>query len=110
MSKLKAGTGDVTHHATNKQFGKGPGAHNVELKKSPVNPNPPLRAETPAMHKGKGVGPARPTKPQVDDERRVLQDEKAAAGRNSTHSTFTAPRKDGPHDALQQGFTKPGKM
>lgn len=106
MKGAKPGTGDASQHATNKQFGKGPGATNVPLKKSTVNPQPPLLID--AKPRGKSV----PMAPKINAEgnaKRVIDAEASPAGRNSSSSTFNAPRKDNGSNPVELGYTKLGK-
>jgi len=104
MSNLKPGTGDATRHPTNKQNGGGKGVTNVPLKKSTTNKAAPLLKE--ANPAGKNVDKA----PKINAEamgKRVIQGD---AKPNKHVSTFTAPRKEGSHDPLMAGYTRPGKM
>lgn len=110
--KPKVGTGAASQHGTNKQFGKGPGVTNVPLKKSTANPQPPMLAE--AKPRGKSV----PMAPKInagtggspDGAKRIINTEAHPAGRNSSSSTFRAPRVEGSGSDLERGYTKPGKM
>lgn len=108
---LKKGDGAVTQHGTNKQFGKGPGASNTPLKKSSTNPTQP-NIQSVKGHGGSAPkSPPQATAKQGNDTGRhtVLLTEKKAAGRDSTKSTFTAPRKGDSSDPLQAGFVRLGK-
>lgn len=125
MSALKKGTGDATHHGDNKQNERGPGAtnHPFEKSKGPntsqnmvdaskwksrANPNPPNQGEakntapkvhmTPKINEGTGG--------QADGAKRVINGEAKPAGRNSTSSTYTAPRSEGSKDPMERGYTK----
>ena len=75
------------------------------LRKSTVNPQPPVLTE--GHPRGKGVSSAAPTKVGSMGGGRVLVDEAKPAGRNSTDSTFTAPRKEPSHNPAECGYTKP---
>lgn len=110
--KPKPGTGAVTQHATNKQFGKGPGVTNHPLKKSTANPEAPSLKEASPRAKGVPMAPKvnEGTDGKASGAKRIIQTEIKPAGRNSTSSTFTAPRSGESHDPLQCGYTKPGKM
>lgn len=81
--------------------------------KSKANPNPPNVAEG-KNHYAKGV-PMAPkinegTDGQPDGAKRVINTEVKARGRDSTRSTYTAPRKGDSHDPMECGYTRPGKM
>ena len=81
------------------------------LKKSTTNPIAPIVTE--ASPRGKSV-PMAPkinagTGSQADGAKRVIQGEAKPAGRNSSSSTFSAPRKDGGTTPAECGYTKLGK-
>lgn len=75
------------------------------LAKTTTNPQPPLEAR--ASGHGKGVASVKPTKPLVDDSRRVLESQASAKGRDSSSSTFKAPRGGESHNPAECGYTKP---
>ncbi len=121
MSKLKPGTGEVTRHGDNKQnehgagsrpspFEKSHGPNTAQNKvqgvawKSKANPNPPNQAEI--KNRAPSSPVTRPNEPG-SDKNRVLQKEASPAGRNSSNSTYTAPRKEGSSDPMERGYTKP---
>lgn len=76
------------------------------LKKSTTNPAAPL------LEEGHPRGARSPiTHPNSPDStaNRVILSEGKAAGRNSSSSTFTAPRKEGGHSPYECGYTHLGK-
>lgn len=77
------------------------------LKKSTANPPAPVLAEA-KSHKA-GAPKTVPNRPGSASGH-VLQSEAKPAGRNSSSSRYTAPRKEGSHNPLECGYTKPGKM
>lgn len=107
MNKPKPATGTVTEHGDRKQFGKGPSVSNTPLKKSGTNPEAPLLREK-APHGAKSPV-ERPNQP-LGTNRHVAVDEAHPAGRDSTSSTFRAPRGGESHNPVDCGYTKPGKM
>lgn len=113
MSKVKSGMGDASEHKTNKQFGKGPGVTNHPLKKSTVNPTPPVLKE--GTERAKNV----PMAPKINEGatgktggRRIINSEGSPAGRNaaSAKSTFRAPRSESGGSVTDIGYTKLGKV
>ena len=76
------------------------------LRKSSANPPPPLIEE--GKPRGKGMGSAAPTTP-TSTAGRVLLSEGKPTGRDSSDSTFRAPRKEGGMSPAECGYTKPGK-
>lgn len=74
------------------------------LKKSGANPNPPMLEE--GKPRGKGMPPTRPNLPGSEKNHVILTEAKPA-GRNSTSSTFRAPRGGESHDPAECGYTKP---
>jgi hypothetical protein len=112
MAGTKPSTGKTTEHADNKQFERGSGVKNVPLKKSPVNAEPPNQME--AKPRGKSV-PMAPkinegTNGQADGAKRVISTEAKPAGRNSTQSTYRAPRGSESSNPVECGYTKLGKV
>jgi len=105
--KLKNGMGDASEHPENRQNERGAGVTNTPLKKSPTNP------EQPSVREAKARAPStpveRPNEP-LGKRGHVAQDEIAAKGRNSTGSTFRAPRKEGSREPTEAGFTHLGKV
>lgn len=77
------------------------------MKKSTVNPSADLIKDVSATKPKPHVTPKIN---QGADGKRVIHAETKPAGRNSSSSTFNAPRKEGSHDPLTCGYTKPGKM
>ena len=78
-----------------------------EFKKSSTNPEPPHVAEGKA-HAAKSPV-TRPNEP-LGTNRHVAVDEAKPHGRQNLSSTFSAPRKDTPHDPMEAGFTHLGKV
>lgn len=106
---LKKADGAVTQHATKKQFGSGGGVTNVPLKKSTVNPTQPN------VYEGKSHKASAPKSPPTAAEKKgkpagTVAVNEAKAGGGSGRNTFTAPRREGGHDPLECGYTRPGKM
>jgi len=109
MNKVKQADGKASTHATNKQFGKGPGVTNVPLTKSTVNQVQPnatnVKAHAASTPK---IAPQATEKKGTAEGRHTVilgnaSSQKAGMG-------MSAPRKDPPHDPLLAGFTRPGKM
>ena len=124
MSDLKKGTGDATEHPINRQNERGAGVKNQPFTashgpdksqnkvqgnrwKSMVNPNQPNQGEI--KNKTPAAPVTRPNEP-LGKSGHVAQAEIAPHGRQNTSSTYRAPRKEGGHDPLEAGYTKPGKM
>ena len=77
------------------------------LQKSSTNPAAPL------LEEGKPRGAKAPvTRPNSPDStaNRVILSEGKPAGRSSSSSTFTAPRKEGGSAPFECGYTHLGKM
>jgi len=109
MSSVKPGTGASTQHPMNRQRENGPGVKNVPLKKSTANPQPPSLQEAKPRAKGVPMAPKinAGTDGKADGAKRIINTEAKPAGRNSTSSTFRAPRSEGSGSDLERGYTKP---
>jgi len=82
------------------------------LKKSTVNPEQPNIKDAPAASKGMGKQPPQAAAKTGGKEpaKNIAQVEIQPAGRNSSSSRYTAPRKEGSSAPFDCGYTKPGKM
>ena len=79
--------------------------HKFSAKADSVNPTPPNVDEISATRPGMPSEPAGPNSTRG----RVILSEAKASGRNSSSSTFTAPRREGGGSAAELGYTKPGR-
>lgn len=76
------------------------------LKKSTANPNPPNLKEISPRGKGIPSNPPQAAAKTGGSKAAVIQTEIKPAGRNSSSSTFTAPRKGDSGDPMHCGYTK----
>jgi len=79
--------------------------HGFKARATTTNPPPPNVDEARATRPGMPSEPAGP----ASTRGRVILSEAKPAGRNSSSSTFTAPRREGGGSAAELGYTKPGR-
>lgn len=110
MSDMKTGMGDSSEHPLNRQFERGPGATNVPLKKSDVNPTQPN------VNEGRAHAAGAPKSPLTAGEKTGGKTPDGVVGyvgaqpSKEKGSTFQAPRKEGSMNPVECGYTPLGKV